>query len=167
MDITTMLNNKGPGTAAPEHTYQPTLVRVVQCNDRSASEAGSEFESSSEQSSAYSTRPSRPLQAMPHVPNVVRYPSPSKVEQPMSLLASGYSAQNLGIDSDYAQGQYHDEASSHPGRSSSGNDAVKAFACTTCGKGFARRSDLARHGNLKPMSLSARPFLIFPYRAYT
>jgi hypothetical protein len=161
MDITTMLNNKGPGAAAaPEHTYQPTLVRVVQCNDRSASEAGSEFESSSEQSSAYSIRPDRPLQAMPHVPNGVRYPSPIQGEQPMSLLASGYSAQNLGIDNDYGQGQYHDEPSSHPGRSSSGNDAVKAFACTTCGKGFARRSDLARHGKLKSVSLYVEPFLI-------
>ena len=26
------------------------------------------------------------------------------------------------------------------------NGSVKAFACTNCGKGFARRSDLARHG---------------------
>lgn len=156
-----MLNNKGPGAAgASQHTYQPTLVRVVQCNDRSASETGSEFESSSEQSSAYSTRPARPLQAMPHVPNVVRYPSPPHAEQPMSLLASGYSAQNLVIDNDYEPGQYHDEPSSHPGRSSSGNDAVKAFACTTCGKGFARRSDLARHGKSWSVSLFVGPLLI-------
>jgi len=160
MDITTMLNNKGPGAAAaPEHTYQPSLVRVVQSNDRSASEAGSEFESLSEQSSAYSIRPGRPLQAMPHVSNGVRYSSPSQAEQPMSLLASGYSAQNLGLDNDYTQGQYHDEPSSHPGRSSGGNDAVKAFACTTCGKGFARRSDLARHGKLNYLTLLVGPFL--------
>ena len=35
------------------------------------------------------------------------------------------------------------------------NGAVKAFACTNCGKGFARRSDLARHGSSMP-SVSQR-----------
>lgn len=33
-----------------------------------------------------------------------------------------------------------------PGRPSSGDPQTKAFPCSTCGKGFARRSDLARHG---------------------
>ncbi|KAI5777473.1 hypothetical protein EDC01DRAFT_624004 [Geopyxis carbonaria] len=32
-----------------------------------------------------------------------------------------------------------------PGRPSSGDPATKAFPCSTCPKGFARRSDLARH----------------------
>ena len=147
MDITNMLNNKGPATTTTlEHNYQPNLVRVLQSNDRSASEAGSELESSSEQSSAYSTRPARPLQAMPHLPNAVQYPSLSQSEQSLSLLPSGYSTQNIGLENEYAQAQYQDEQSNHPSRSSGGNDAVKAFACNTCGKGFARRSDLARHG---------------------
>lgn len=145
-----MLNNKGPAAnATGEHTYQPNLVRVLQNNDRSASEAGSELESSSEQSSAYSTKPARPLQAMPHVPNAVQYPPLSQPEQPISLLTGGYSTQNLSLENEYAQGQYHDEQGSHANRSAGGNDAVKAFACNTCGKGFARRSDLARHGELR------------------
>ena len=32
------------------------------------------------------------------------------------------------------------------------NGPPKAFACSTCGKGFARRSDLARHGKLLQIS---------------
>ena len=147
MDITNMLNNKGPAAGpAVEHAYQPSFMRIVQSHDRSASDGGSELESSSEQSSAYSSRPARPLQAMPHLPNAVRYPSPSQPEQPMPLLASGYSTHSLGLENEYTQEHYQDEPGNHPNRSAGGNDAVKAFACTTCGKGFARRSDLARHG---------------------
>ena len=164
-----MLNSKGPATAAAaEQNYQSSFMRVVQSNDRAASEAGSELESSSEQSSAYSTRSARPLQAMPHVPNGVRYPSPSHLEQPMPLLASGYSAQHLGLENEYMQGQYQDEQSSVPSRSSGGHDAVKAFACTTCGKGFARRSDLARHGKLHVVQQLVSPVLtMLHHRAYT
>lgn len=158
-----MLNSKGPAatTSAAEHSYQPSFVRVVHRNDQSASDAGSELESSSEQSSAYSTRPGRPLQAMPHVPNGMRYSSPSQGEQPLSLLTSGYPTQSLGLDHDYAQ--YHDDTGGLPSQGSGGNDALKAFACTTCGKGFARRSDLARHGTLLSMDRFVAPRLIVQF----
>lgn len=33
-----------------------------------------------------------------------------------------------------------------PGRPASGDSSAKSFPCSVCGKGFARRSDLARHG---------------------
>lgn len=64
----------------------------------------------------------------------------------MPLLSSGYPAQGLGLENEYGQEHYQDEQGSFPNRSSAGNDAVKAFACNTCPKAFARRSDLARHG---------------------
>ena len=43
------------------------------------------------------------------------------------------------------------------GSASGDNDQPKAFACATCHKGFARRSDLVRHGtysNWSPFSIS-------------
>lgn len=152
MDITNILNSKGSAAAVTGgHQFPPSLVRMVQGNDRQLSETSSELESSPEQSSGYSTRPTRPLQAMPRVLTGVRYPSPSQIEQPMPLLASGYAAPNISLGHEYAQESYQDEQSGLPSRSSGGGDSVRAFACTTCGKGFARRSDLARHG--KPHSV--------------
>ena len=44
--------------------------------------------------------------------------------------------------------------------------AQKAFSCTTCGKGFARRSDLARHGKLL-RNLNAMESDIFTERIHT
>jgi hypothetical protein len=34
----------------------------------------------------------------------------------------------------------------------------KAYPCSTCGKGFARRSDLARHGMLHDLVTPLRPY---------
>ena len=145
-----MLNNKGSAAAvAAERQLNQHYAHAVQ--DRPNSDAGSEIESSSEQSSGYSSRSTRPLQAMPHVPNLpntARYDSPSQLDNPMSLLASGYPTHNLGLENEYGQGPYQDDQGHHPSRSSAGSETVKAFACATCGKGFARRSDLARHGGL-------------------
>lgn len=40
-----------------------------------------------------------------------------------------------------------DQGGMDGGRASTGSGGLpKAFACSTCAKGFARRSDLARHG---------------------
>ena len=156
-----MLNNKGSAAAAAaERQLHQQYAHVVQ--DRPNSDTGSEIESSSEQSSGYSSRSARPLQAMPQLPNLpndIRYHSPSQVDHSMSLLASGYPQQGLGLENEYGQEPYQDSQGHHANRSSGGNEAVKAFACATCGKGFARRSDLARHGKLrvvKPFGTTGR-----------
>ena len=86
----------------------------------------------------------------------VSYPSPTSttsptdLQNPMSMLGTGYSERTY--DNGYVP-QQHDamrqqdvttSTDNNPRRGS--NSDSKAFACTTCGKGFARRSDLARHG---------------------
>ena len=146
-----MLNGKGPSTTNTGELHMQQLSKPPHMPGHNPSEAGSEVGNNSDHSSGYSSRSAKALQAMPNIPNGMRYPSPSHLQNPISMLASGYSAQNLGLENGYIPGQHQDEQQNqaehfnNPGRAS-GNEAVKAFACTTCSKGFARRSDLARHG---------------------
>lgn len=149
-----MLNSKGPATAvATDHQFSH-LAKSSQINNQIGSETGSEVGNNSDHSSVYSSRSTKKaLQALPNMPNGLCYPSTSQVQHPMSMLPSGYQPQHLGLENGYVHGQHQDEQQNqvdqlnNPSRSTGGNDSVKAFACTTCSKGFARRSDLARHGN--------------------
>ena len=163
-----MLNTKGSVASAAERQFQNQYSHVVQ--DRQTSEASSQNESSSEHSSGYSSRSTRPLRAMPHVPNLpndMRYDSSAPIEHPMPLLASGYPTHSLGLENEYAQAPYHDDQGHHASRSSGSSEAVKAFACATCGKGFARRSDLARHGMLPSVQAWYHPTLTLLCRTNT
>ena len=98
-----------------------------------------------------------------------RYPSPSQMQQSnnMGMLQHSYHP-NAAPEQQYqqqaqaqvqvqAQAQAQMGAVQQPvqqeqspmegGRQSTGSTGLpKAFACSTCRKGFARRSDLARHG---------------------
>lgn len=151
-----MLNSKGPTTTVgSEHHYSQLssqLNKAVQLHSQVGSETGSDLGNNSDHSSVYSSRSKSALQALPNMSNGTRYPSPSQLQHPMSMLASGYPTPNLGLENGYHhdqhRGQEHHRATHFDDsvRASSGNESVKAFACTTCNKGFARRSDLARHG---------------------
>ncbi len=88
----------------------------------------------------------------------VSYPSPTSttsptdLQQPMSMLGQQYGerAFDNGYVSQQHEGVHQQDAmgsASNTQRHGS-NASIKAFACTTCGKGFARRSDLARHGKI-------------------
>ena len=76
--------------------------------------------------------------------------SPTDLQPPVPMLGNGFSERPYEQDYINAQRQNPiqpeiagDLSSNHRHGSEGG---VKNFACTTCGKGFARRSDLARHG---------------------
>ncbi len=148
-----MLNTKGPAAvAAAEHQLQQHLAQAAQTHGRTGSETGSEVDNTSEHSSAFSSRSVHPLQAMPNIPNGMHYSSSSQMQQPMPMLTNTYTPQGLGIENGYPSQQHqgdrsHELEQNHEMDRPAGNgETVKAFACTNCKKGFARRSDLARHG---------------------
>lgn len=148
-----MLNSKSPAAvAAAEQQLQQHLAQAAQTHGRTVSEAGSELENTSDQSSGYSSRSANPLQTMPTLPNGLHYPQPSQLEQPVSMLPDAYMVQGLGVENGYTHSQIPEdhallsEQHHDMNRPSLGVEPTKAFSCATCLKGFARRSDLARHG---------------------
>ncbi|KAI7448062.1 hypothetical protein KC368_g6104, partial [Hortaea werneckii] len=141
--------------------YAGNNLYVPNGNNRIKTETGSERGVSphtSEQSSRYSSQtPQNNFMTMAsQLQNgIARYPSPSMQQQgSMPLIQHSYHPNAGAADPAYQQQASmgavqtpipQDQASAHTdgGRPSSG--LPKAFACSTCSKGFARRSDLARH----------------------
>lgn len=70
-------------------------------------------------------------------PNDMRYPSPTAMQSPLPMLQQPYRHENS-----FSSGMMQQENLPQPRPA----EQQKAFPCSTCGKGFARRSDLARHG---------------------
>ncbi|KAF2678328.1 hypothetical protein K458DRAFT_140638 [Lentithecium fluviatile CBS 122367] len=131
-----------------QHYGAPTYI-----NGRIKSENGSERGVSPHpsESSRYSSQAPQQLPSYPPMPqqhmNGMRYPSPTAMQSPMPLLNNGSYIPNPP-EHTYAQQQATEPQHQQPhagGRPTNENGPPKAFACSTCGKGFARRSDLARH----------------------
>jgi hypothetical protein len=146
MDIKQIVNSKGSkgaAAAAADPAQDLHLLHTIShANGFPLSETGSERGTSPHGSehSRYSTpRLVSQMNGMNGAPNM-RYPSPTAMQNPLPMLQQPYRPEN-GYDSSGMQ-QDHNE----PGRLLGDNAPQKAFPCSTCGKGFARRSDLARHG---------------------
>jgi len=120
-------------------------------NGRIKSENGSERGVSPHpsDSSRYSSQQPQPMPSYPPMPtamNAIRYPSPAPMQATMPILNQNYNMPNPPEHA-YAQQPTPDQQVQQTGgRPASDTGPPKAFACSTCGKGFARRSDLARHG---------------------
>lgn len=149
MDIKQIVNSKGPrGAAAADAANEAAqdlhlLQSISHANNFPLSENGSERGTSphgSEQSRYSTPRLVGQMNGLNGPPNM-RYPSPGPMHSPLPMLQQPYRAEN-GFENGMQQGNGVDS-----GRQLQGDSvAQKAFPCSTCGKGFARRSDLARHG---------------------
>jgi len=167
MELGNILNTKIPAQAIAgrpirydmQHNMQHDLQQqhfgpTSYLNGRIKSENGSDRGVSphpSEHSSRYSSQAPQPLQSYPPMSNNMngmRYPSPSQMQTPMPLLNNNNYIPNPP-DHTYPQQAPPDQQNQQTGgRPASDTGPPKAFACSTCGKGFARRSDLARHGRV-------------------
>ena len=140
MDITNMLNNKS-GVAQqqplPGHLH---LGKADPIMERSDSPHGSEHSHYSGHSIARSYSSQNAMQASMHMPGMPGgMPLPGYPEMPG---LNGLSAMHMA----HIPPQDQDQTS---------QPLAKAYPCSTCGKGFARRSDLARHG--KPLFVTLEP----------
>ncbi|MCJ1290965.1 hypothetical protein MMC34_002507, partial [Xylographa carneopallida] len=145
MDLPNILNSKGPAAAAAaaEHQLQQQLAQVVNAEFRNPSDSGSERGNPSHVSSNQSLLP------VSNMINEARFPPSNHLAESMAMLPNSFLPQNGLSENGYAHPRQRDNGQASPSLHGSGlaenASAVKAYACLTCQKGFARRSDLARH----------------------
>lgn len=135
MDIDNILNTKGSAAAAAaaaDAQLRLQLGQAAQMNARTNSDMGSD------QSSGSSHK--QPFHQMSNYPATISYPSSAR-QHGSQMMSNGF------LPGDNQGERYAQSGDSNSGRRAN-DGAPKAFACSTCAKGFARRSDLARHGRI-------------------
>lgn len=155
MDIKEIVNSKGvkgPAAAAAAASASGQaqdlhlLQSISQANSLRMSDAGSESGTSPHGSehSQYST-PRMGMNGMNGAPNGMRYPSPPSMQGSMPMMQQPYRP-DVAFDNGMMPTQQPQQPENTRQRQPGDVTVTKAFPCSTCGKGFARRSDLARHG---------------------
>jgi hypothetical protein len=133
MDIDNILNTKGSAAAAAaaaDAQLRLQLEQAAQMNARTNSDMGSDQSSGSGHK--------QPFHQMSNYPSNMTFP-PSAQQHGSQMISNGF------LPGDAQEDGYAQSGDSNSGRPTN-DGAPKAFACSTCAKGFARRSDLARHG---------------------
>ncbi|KAF4632054.1 hypothetical protein G7Y89_g6071 [Cudoniella acicularis] len=144
MDIKEIVNSKagkGAAAAAAAANDLQLLHSIQQANSIQMSDTGSERGNSPHDSehSRYSATRYGPMNGISGAPNNMRYPSPTAMQSPLPMMPQQYRSDG-GFENNLML-----QDPNRPPRQSAGDGAPKAFPCSSCGKGFARRSDLARH----------------------
>jgi hypothetical protein len=146
MDIKQIVNSKGgpkgAAAVAAANGAAQDLHLLHSISSIPMSDTGSERGNSPHDSehSRYSAPRYTQMNGMNGGPNGMRYPSPTAMQNPLPMLQQPYRPENT-FDNSMMQ-----QENQRPPRQTGDITTPKAFPCSSCGKGFARRSDLARHG---------------------
>ncbi|KAL2821889.1 hypothetical protein BJX63DRAFT_173153 [Aspergillus granulosus] len=136
MDITTILNRKGSvAMVAPDAQFdQQQFMQASNLDNSSPRMKPEPGASEAMDQPVLSYPPHAPLNQMPNINQDMRYQAQSPPNTQLPLLQSSYAPAGYSgtqIPNNSPQGRP--------------DPPPKTFHCGTCGKGFARRSDLARH----------------------
>lgn len=145
MDIKQIVNSKAKGAVtAATHEVSPDihLIHSISQVNLPISEAASERNSSphnSEQPRYSAPKYMTQLNGVNAISTGIRYPSPTAIQNSAPMIQQVYRTDNF----DPPMASLNTTVNGDGLRSE--NTAPKSFPCSSCGKGFARRSDLARH----------------------